>query len=403
MREVDLMSRRIANLAFAAALGLMATVGLSGVAQAGAPFDCGNSTIEPPEECDDGNTVSGDGCSGISCLPEVCGDGTTNPDPAPGPAEECDDGNTAGGDGCDANCQLECGNGTIEGAETCDDSGESATCDDDCTAVACGDDNVNETSGESCEPPSVGNCDAECHLTTGPQDKGQQGCINGINANGAGVFKAQDKDITACVKSVAGGKTPALADCLETDLKGKVAKAAAKTTSTNTKKCAGEDLPDFAYTTPTTVNDANKDASLDSFKTVFGDPATIVTKAVNKEGAACQAEVLKRQQKLQQTWAKEANKAKKTALKGGASNPGDLATAINTAVAASEKITKAENGVNSGIAKKCPDPTVDLLVDCDDVTTGNALGLCVILEAKREACLALELSDGLALTCPGDA
>jgi cysteine-rich repeat protein len=409
MREVDLMSRRIANLAFAAALGLIATVGLSGVAQAGAPFDCGNSVIEPPETCDDGNTVSGDGCSGISCKDEVCGDNILNTDPAPGPAEECDDGNTAGGDGCDATCQLECGNGTLEGAEECDTSGQSATCDDDCTLPVCGDNNLNEDTtpvAEQCDDGNTvsgDNCSATCQLETAAQTKPQQACINGINANGTGVLKAQDKDISGCVKSVAGGKTPALADCLETDLKGKVAKAAAKTTSTNTKKCADDGLPTFAYTTPTTVNDANKDASLDSFKTVFGDPATIVLKSADKDAAACQAEILKRQQKLQQTWAAEANKAKKTALKGGAANPTELATAIDTAVAASEKITKAENGVNSGIAKKCPDAIVDPLVACGDVTTGNALALCVIAEAKREACLALELSDALALACPGDA
>jgi cysteine-rich repeat protein len=337
----------------------------------------------------------------------VCGDNVINPDPAPGPAEECDDGNTVADDGCDANCQSECGNGVLNGAEECDTSGESATCDDDCTNVACGDDNVNEAAGESCDDGNTVDGDGcsfpECQGECVAQTKPQQACINGLNKNGAGVLKAQDKDISACVKSVSGGKTPALADCLETDVKGKVAKAGEKTTSTNTKKCADDGLPCFGYTDPTTINNANKDASLDAFKAVFGDPATIVLKANDKDAAACQAEVLKRQLKLQETWAGEANKAKKTALKGGAANATELATAIDTAAAASEKIAKAENGVNSGIAKKCPDAGVDALFDCEDATTGNALALCVILQSKRAACLALEASDALALACPGDA
>ena len=52
------------------------------------------------EECDDGNTVSGDGCS-ATCHDEFCGDGEVTG------TEWCDDGNTADGDGCAADCSLE--------------------------------------------------------------------------------------------------------------------------------------------------------------------------------------------------------------------------------------------------------------------------------------------------------
>lgn len=66
---------------------------------------CGDGIIDPTEECDDGNTVSGDGCSGIACDLEFCGDGvyvegnTIN--------EECDDGNNNNGDGCSSTCTIE--------------------------------------------------------------------------------------------------------------------------------------------------------------------------------------------------------------------------------------------------------------------------------------------------------
>lgn len=65
------------------------------------PRVCGDGVVAPPEECDDGNTTSGDGCT-AACVAEFCGDGVTNDG-----SERCDDGNTTDGDGCDAACMLE--------------------------------------------------------------------------------------------------------------------------------------------------------------------------------------------------------------------------------------------------------------------------------------------------------
>ncbi|MGE0826880.1 MAG: DUF4215 domain-containing protein [Candidatus Binatia bacterium] len=94
---------------------------------------CGNEVVESGEQCDDGNTVSGDGCS-ATCQTERCGDGKVDV------GEECDDGNNADEDGCSAQCTIEeppgpvCGNGVVETGEECDDGntvggdGCSATC-----------------------------------------------------------------------------------------------------------------------------------------------------------------------------------------------------------------------------------------------------------------------------------
>ncbi len=55
------------------------TVGAAGT-MSGGPV-CGNGMVEPPEECDDGNTISGDGCSAQckshceTCEDKVCSDG----------------------------------------------------------------------------------------------------------------------------------------------------------------------------------------------------------------------------------------------------------------------------------------------------------------------------------------
>lgn len=99
----------------------------------------GDTRLEATEQCDDGNTVSGDGCSasgnieagylchvpGAACsLASLCGNGIINP------GEACDDGNTiADGNGCSSTCGLAlCGNGTITSRqwpnfdqEVCDD------------------------------------------------------------------------------------------------------------------------------------------------------------------------------------------------------------------------------------------------------------------------------------------
>jgi len=62
--------------------------------------DCGNSKLELIEQCDDGNTAGGDGCS-ADCLWEECGNGIIDIN------EECDDGNDNDGDGCSFSCTTE--------------------------------------------------------------------------------------------------------------------------------------------------------------------------------------------------------------------------------------------------------------------------------------------------------
>jgi len=115
------------------------------------------------EACDDGNTVSNDGCSGdclssdfgwnctedggglSTCSPAECGAGIL----AVGAGgEACDDGNTNDDDGCSADClTLEvCGDGILESGgslmEVCDDSNtvDDDGCSADCsTFEVCGD------------------------------------------------------------------------------------------------------------------------------------------------------------------------------------------------------------------------------------------------------------------------
>ena len=94
----------------------------------GLPNVCGDRVLGDQEECDDGNNVSGDGCSS-DCRREFCGDGEVQE----ALEEECDDGNVFNGDTCTADCKKTyCGDGRVQNpngfgqAEECDE--ESATC-----------------------------------------------------------------------------------------------------------------------------------------------------------------------------------------------------------------------------------------------------------------------------------
>jgi cysteine-rich repeat protein len=374
------MSKRIGTLAFALALGVFATAWLSGAAQAGPASVCCDGVVEGNETCDPDTTcppVSGDGCSD-ECLIELCGDDVLTPD-----TEECDDGNTADGDGCAGDCTCEpevCGDGIVGCTEECDDGN---TVDD-------------ETCLADCTLPSV---------TPVAQTKKQQGCINAINKNLAGVVKAQFADNATCVKDVSNGKQPTFATCYGTDLKQKVSKAQGKVTTTNGKKCNDtEEVPNYAYTDPTTVGAAGEDEVIESTNSVLGAAPTIILKA-DKAGAKCQQEIMKHLGAIGNKWAAEANKAKKNALKGTSSvtqitTPAELATAIDAATATNSKITAAENKANAGIAKKCDDTQAAAAADCGGATTANQVTLCVIAAAKEAACNALEVADGLTLNCP---
>src|SRR6266404_5783716 len=72
----------------------------------------------------------------LLCVPSTrtaaprCGDGFLDP------GEQCDDGNTTSGDGCSANCTLEsCGNGIVDSGEQCDHGAANGT--DDCCSSGC--------------------------------------------------------------------------------------------------------------------------------------------------------------------------------------------------------------------------------------------------------------------------
>lgn len=104
-------------------------------------FLCGDGLLDlaEGEQCEDGNTDPGDGCS-ATCQVEICGNGVHEAILGEG----CDDGNLIDDDTCRNNCQLPlCGDGVASTGEACDAGGNFPTCDFDCTAPLCGDGIVN--------------------------------------------------------------------------------------------------------------------------------------------------------------------------------------------------------------------------------------------------------------------
>lgn len=196
---------------------------------------CGDGQVnQAGEQCDDGNSLPGDGCSG-TCVVEpyfacttpgepcvstiVCGDGQV------GPGEACDDRNTTSGDGCSANCtEVEkgyacrtagepcvrvflCGDGVVDSNEGCDDGGNedgdgcSARCrieigfkcsgsPSKCTTTLCGDKVVD--GAESCDDGNVtpfDGCSATCQAEPDCRDGAcTTSCGDGI------VFGGEDCD-----------------------------------------------------------------------------------------------------------------------------------------------------------------------------------------------------------------
>jgi fibro-slime domain-containing protein len=165
--------------------------------------DCGSGVLTTNKTCDDGNTKSGDGCSGDCTTIEPgficrvpgkacttrCGDGQKKG------FETCDDGNTDGGDGCSANCKIEPG---------FDCTGSPSTC----TKTVCGNKVVEE--GETCDDGNLlpydgcaSNCQkepvcgsassavGECKSTCGDGIlwPGMEDCDDGNGADGDGCSK----------------------------------------------------------------------------------------------------------------------------------------------------------------------------------------------------------------------
>lgn len=174
------------------------------------PALCGDGAVTAPEECDDGNAVSGDGCEAdctFSChAPEDCDDGN----PCTG-TESCVAGR------CEAGAPLD------EGA-ACDADGDPATRDVCrgmvCRRSLCGDgvldpeveacDDGNLRDGDGCERDCTPTCSTGADCDDGDPCNGIEACVDGACLPGApasdGAMCGMDRvcEMACCRPSVCG-------------------------------------------------------------------------------------------------------------------------------------------------------------------------------------------------------
>ncbi|MET0052291.1 MAG: DUF4215 domain-containing protein [Candidatus Thiodiazotropha sp.] len=139
--------------------------------------ECGDgyADLAAGEQCDDGNTIDGDGCSSSCLLEPMCGDGILDE------GEACDDGNNMNFDGCSASCTIEayCGDGVLDIGESCDDGNlvDGDGCSSECTIEPfCGDGILNP--GEQCDDGNLDNGDG-CSMYCELEEDGGDGCTPG--------------------------------------------------------------------------------------------------------------------------------------------------------------------------------------------------------------------------------
>ncbi|WP_248546036.1 DUF4215 domain-containing protein [Myxococcus fulvus] len=156
---------------------------------------CGDGLLDPGEACDDGNEASGDGCNATCTSTESCGNRFLDP------GELCDDGNRANGDKCSSDCRSmeACGNGIRDIDEECDDGNESNSddCLTTCVSARCGDGFTNSQGAdhEACDdgPLLDGPCRSDC--------RSLKKCGNALVDPGEECDDGNDIDTDACPRT----------------------------------------------------------------------------------------------------------------------------------------------------------------------------------------------------------
>lgn len=221
----------------------------------------------------------------------------------------------------------------------------------------------------------------------------QQSCATTVDKSFAKLVKAVNKEIGACLKSVAKSKSSAT--CLGTDSKGKVAKTRDKLLASDKEDCAGAARPDFGYggaAATFTSAEAVDDAMITA---LFGeDPASALpTGAPDADLSKCQQSVTKALSKCVDTQAKEYTKCRKKAVATA-----DDVTPLTACVTDDPKGKVAKScdldadgkvdKLRGAIAKSCEG--VDLAAAFPGCATADpaALHACLVAPARCEVCKA---------------
>jgi hypothetical protein len=194
------------------------------------------------------------------------------------------------------------------------------------------------------------------------QTKAQQGCIVGVNKATRGVAKAQALNNGFCLSSASQAINPAtITSCINSDLRGVLAKARGKLNGTIASKCASP--PDFGFTDADTAATPAIAQEIALLKDIYGEdlPAAVISKSADGAGAKCQLIVHKLYEKVVQAELRAFESCKKNGLKTGIiSSQATLALCLDDITAdINGKIAKALLKLSSTLPKVCPGVNLD--------------------------------------------
>lgn len=159
------------------------------------------------------------------------------------------------------------------------------------------------------------------------QSSQQQTCLNALTKSGSDVIKFHGKAALKCLAHAADRDSDRLGDdgetltaqaCLTNDVGSKVAKKTQRTIDTDADRCQGEAAPEFAHPGAAAINASASATALALVEALFGPDldVSVVSSAIDDDGAQCQAEVLRGAQRIVADMWRVGRDAVKRGLKG---------------------------------------------------------------------------------------
>jgi hypothetical protein len=207
--------------------------------------------------------------------------------------------------------------------------------------------------------------------------------------------------------------------CLTADRKGKINKREMKVLDFESKFCAGAGVPDFAYTSGTSVITVAEQAEIDVMHDLFGNPVDNglfpCDPSVNQ--CLCRRNMINRIEKLMAKMPRVFAKCKKAALKlnddpypTGAASAAELQTCLDNNTNMVPQSLAADPG--GQMAEVVALLTTTLQDQCEDTgvtgvsfpgvcngLTGNTARDCIVRLARCRTCLMINAMDGLSADC----
>jgi hypothetical protein len=368
-------------------------------------------------DCDDGLFCNG----AESCQGNVCAAGDDPCDDAVGcTADVCDE----VGQSCSYTPDAAlCDNGLFcDGAETCDAVLGCSAGTDPCAGEMCdenGDACVECRTDQDCDDGldcnGAGTCES---VPERAQSREQQRCIVRVNAAGLRVMAAQGQQNRRCLRDAARGSLPGTAEtCVETDPRGRVAKASSRVTRTDQRLCAPAGVtPDFAYTDAVTASRAARVAALGLVHDIFGDSVDdgVLSCAEDRAACACQRVSSDKIERLMVAMGKEFARCVRAQLKSGAAtNVSAIEACVDDALLdgsvardARGRIARRRAQLLKAVTKACDGAGVTAAAfaegACSEATvSATLLTGCAADRAECRFCLMVDEMDGLGLDCDG--